>query len=499
MNNMNEELVTPPLRKSFYWKISLALLILFVGLGIAFILITSTSAKRYYEETAQRLNARVAAEMLLEVNPFVDGKVNEEALGIIMHSMMAVNPSIEVYLLDPEGKILSFVVLDKKVKLQSVELDPVKQFLREGGASYILGNDPRNPGRATIFSAAEVRDTGQLLGYVYMVLASEEYDNVMASLWQSHILRIGAWSFGLVLAAALIISLLIIWWFTRNLRSIQTMVRKFEAGDHTARVDIKQDDELGVLSGSINRMADTIMRNIEELKQVDNLRKELIANVSHDLRTPLSIIQGYVETLNIKKDSLTEAQQQKYLDIILNSCNKLKRLVNDLFELSKLESRQIIPKAEPFALQDLLHDVVVKYQILAQEKSLEVVTDIDLSASQVLADLAMIERVIQNLVDNALKFTPPQGKISIRAEQHEDQVLVEVHNSGSAIRQEDQALIFNRYFMGNAPRTSGSGLGLAIVRNILEIHQSTIQVRSSDSEGTTFFFRLPLAGSPVIA
>ena len=488
---------SPSLRKSLYWKIALALLIIFIGLGMAFIVITSKSAERYYEETAQRLNARVAAEMLLEVNPFVDGKVNEEALGIIMHSMMAVNPSIEVYLLDPEGKILSFVVLDKKVKLQSVELEPVRQFIRESGASYILGNDPRNPGRATIFSAAEVREAGQLLGYVYMVLASEEYDTVMASLWQSHILRIGTWSFGLVLLAALIISLLVIWWFTRSLRKIQTMVKNFESGDHDARVAVRQDDELGQLSYSINRMADTIVQNIEELKQVDHLRKELIANVSHDLRTPLAIIQGYVETLNIKKDTLSEVQKQKYLDIILNSCEKLKRLVNDLFELSKLESRQIKPNVEPFALHDLLHDLVVKYQMLAQNKALEVQTEIDLSASQVYADLAMIERVIQNLMDNALKFTPPDGKISIKARQMEDQVLVEVNNSGSVIKEEEQSFIFNRFFMGNTPRKEGTGLGLAIVRNILEIHQSSIQVRSNPSEGTTFFFKLPLAGRPV--
>jgi len=485
------------LRKSLFWKIALALLILFICLGLAFILITSHSANRYYEETAQRLNAQVAAEMLLEVNPFVDGEVNEEALGIIMHSMMAVNPSLEVYLLDPEGSILSYVVLDKKVKLKSVDLRPVTKFINETGASYTLGDNPRNPGQETIFSAAEVRDEGNLLGYVYMVLVSEEHDNIMASLWQSHILRIGTWSFGLVLLAALIISLLVIWWFTRSLRRIQTMVKKFESGDHDARVEVKQDDELGQLSYSINRMADTIVHNIEELQQVDNLRKELIANVSHDLRTPLAIIQGYVETLYMKKDHLSAAQKQKYLDIILNSCEKLKRLVNDLFELSKLESRQIKPNVEPFALHDLLHDVVVKYQVLAEEKSLEVISTVDLSASQVNADLAMIERVIQNLMDNALKFTPPEGKICIKAEQLEDQVLVEINNSGSVIKEEDQYFIFNRYFMGNTPRTHGTGLGLAIVRNILEIHQSSIQVRSNASEGTTFFFRLPLAGSPV--
>jgi len=479
------------LRNSLFWKIAIALFTLFLLLGLAFIFITSFASKRYYEETAQRLNADVAEQMLAEVNPFVNGEVNKEALGTIMHSMMAVNPSLEVYLLDPEGEILSFVVLDKKVKLSRVSLSPVQEFLSSKGKNYILGDDPRNPGRSTIFSATEVKDDQKLLGYVYMVLASEEYDNVMASLWQSHILRIGTWSFLLVLVTALIISLLVIWWFTRSLRKIQTMVRSFEEGDLNARVEVKQKDELGALSHSINKMADTIVRNIEELKQVDHLRKELIANVSHDLRTPLAIMQGYIETLNIKKDSLSEAQKQKYLDIVLKSSNKLKRLVNDLFELSKLEARQIEPKCETFSLPDLLHDVAMKYQILAQEKSLKLETHLDKQSALVHADLAMIDRVLQNLLDNALKHTPDAGTIRINARQEGEEVKVEVNNSGSFIEEKEQGKIFDRYFMGKEPRVNGSGLGLAIVRNILEIHQSHIGVRSNTQEGTTFFFSLP--------
>ena len=125
------------LRNSLFWKIAIALFTLFLLLGLAFIFITSFASKRYYEETAQRLNADVAEQMLAEVNPFVNGEVNKEALGTIMHSMMAVNPSLEVYLLDPEGEILSFVVLDKKVKLSRVSLSPVQEFLSSKGKNYI--------------------------------------------------------------------------------------------------------------------------------------------------------------------------------------------------------------------------------------------------------------------------------------------------------------------------------------------------------------------------
>ena len=148
--------------------------------------------------------------MLLEVNPFVNGKVNEEALGKIMHSMMAVNPNLEVYLLDPQGKILSFVVLDKKVKLQYVSIEPIQTVSGRQGKSLIYGDDPRNPGKSKIFSATPVYENEKHLGYVYMILASEESENVAATLQESYLLKIGVQSFILTLVAAFIISMVIL-------------------------------------------------------------------------------------------------------------------------------------------------------------------------------------------------------------------------------------------------------------------------------------------------
>ena len=171
--------------------------------------------------------------------------------------------------------------------------------------------------------------------------------------------------------------------------------------------------------------------------------------------------------------------------------------MNDLFELTKLEARQIEPKPETFALQDLLHDIAMKYQFLAEEKSLKLETKLKHTSALVHADLAMIERVMQNLLDNALKYTPPDGTIRIHAEQCDEEVCIKINNSGSTINEEEKELIFNRYFMGKEPRANGSGLGLAIVRNILEIHHSSINVSSNQEEGTTFFFSLPLVKGPV--
>lgn len=480
-------------RDSLFWKISILFFLILVLLGVGYTVITITMAKRYSDETTQRLNASVASHMLLEVTPFIDGKVNEEALGKIMHSMMAVNPGLEVYLLDPQGKILSFVVLDKKVKLQYVSIDPIKKFIDANGKSLTYGDDPRNPGKSKIFSATAVYEKENLQGYVYMVLASEEYENIATTLQESYLLKIGTQSFIVTLIAALVIGLLVLWLLMKSLREIIRAVRKFSDGDLESRIPIRSKGELAALSESVNNMADTILKNMQELKEVDKLRRDLIANISHDIRTPISIIHGYVETLIMKHETLDSQKQQEYLQTIIKSTERLKRLMTDLFELSKLESRQIKPKMEPFFMSDLLQDIGRKYKLLALERNIELETDLPSKIPVVCADIALIERVLQNLIDNALNYTPENGKIKIQMQESNNQVNVRIINTGQGINKEELPKIFDRYYkVENSKASRGTGLGLAIVKNILEIHHTDIQVESENHGNTTFSFDLPM-------
>lgn len=484
------------IKESLFWRIAVLFFLILVLLGASYTVITISMAKRYSDETTQKLNADVASQMLLEVTPFVNGKVNEEALGKIMHSMMAVNPGLEVYLLDPQGKILSFVVLDKKVKLQYISLEPVKAFLKDNGRSLIYGDDPRNPGKSKIFSATEVYEDGKHLGYVYMVLVSEESENIATALQESYLLKIGVQSFILTLGAALITGILVLWLLMRSLRDIIQTVKKFSEGDLSARIPIRSKGELAQLSQTVNAMADTILRNMEELKEVDKLRRDLIANISHDIRTPISIIHGYVETLIMKHETLDARKQQEYLQTIIKSTERLKRLMTDLFELSKLESRQIKPKMESFFIFDLLQDLSRKYKLLAQERNIALETELPGKMPVVCADIALIERALQNLIDNALNYTPEKGKVTIKLQEDNRQVNISVANTGPGIASEELPKIFDRYYkIENNKSSRGTGLGLAIVKNILEIHQSDIRVMSEAKGETVFSFNLPLVST----
>ena len=481
--------------KSFYWRIALAITLVMTVVGFAYIMITTIASKNYFLETTQKLNASVAEYLVKEAPPFKNGEVNEEALGVIMHSMMAVNPSIEVFLLDPEGEILSFVVLDSKVKLKRVDIAPIKDFISTNGSEFILGDDPRSNGYQTIFSATEVIEDGKLLGYVYITLASEKFEDVAAGLLGSYWLKLTLNSFLVTMVVALLIALLLTALLTKNLREIVKTVNKFKDGDLKARMpELKSNSELSVLASTFNQMADNILHNMEELKNVDSLRRELIANVSHDLRNPLAVINGYVETMMIKGDQITVAERDLYLKIINDSSDKLTKLVADLFELSKLESGQVQLKMEPFKIQELLFDACMKYELFAKAKNINLIADISSSLPVVEADLYLMDRVIQNLIDNAVKYSPENGNITLKAFycQTTFKVCVSVKNTGSGIPQKDLDSLFKRYYMVDKEKKGieGSGLGLAIVQKIMEIHDSNIKVISDSSSFTEFVFEL---------
>ncbi len=487
---------------SLYWKISAIFLLLLIVIGFAYVKITVDTTQAYFQEKNQKLNVALAAHLVEEVKPtFTDGKVHEAAMDKIMHSMMATNPSIEVYLLDNNGKILNYVAPYKKVKLKSVNLSPIKEFLKTKGEKFVKGDDPRNINLQKEFSVAPVLEDGKKVGYVYVVLASEEYDMAASEVFDDYILRLGGKTMLLTLGTALIVGLFLIWLITRNLNTIIETVKKFKDGDLKARIPVKSKGELSQLSTNFNDMADTIVENIDKMKASENLRRELVANVSHDLRTPLAVIHGYIETLMMKEGSITKAESKKYLTTILQSTEKLKKLVEDLFELSKLEAKEIEPHKEPFFITELIQDISQKHKLLALEKNITIVPAISEAIPMVHADVSLIERVLQNLIDNAIKFTEDGGIITIETHQLEKNVEIKVTDTGVGISENEIPYVFDRYHAKSKvdsidsdidSRKVSTGLGLAIVKKILEIHNATINLTSKLNHGTSFSFKLPV-------
>lgn len=479
---------------SLFLKLSFIFFLLLLSSSLLYFYFSLNMAEMHFMEKNQKLNAGIAKGLIEEHNPFTDGKLNSTATHDIMHSMMGVNPYIEVYLLNSEGRILDHVAPYKKVKVESVGLGPIQKFIETGGEEMVLGDDPRNPGKTKVFSAARVEENGATLGYVYVILASEEYDTVSDKLLGSYILKLGYRYGAITLVAALLIGILAIWFITKNLQKVISTVNRFRNGEMSARIKVTKGGEINGLAEAFNEMADTIVGNIEDLKSMENLRRELVGNVSHDLRTPLAVIHGYIETLMIKKDKLSEAEQTKYLNRALEGTEKLKGLVEELFELSKLEAKHVEPVKEPFFINELMDDISQKYALLAGAKEIKIKSELNTKPCLVYADVRLIERVLQNLIDNAIKYTPKKGEITLRINNQEHQVEIEVADTGSGIPKDQIPFVFDRYHIGDKRISldkNSTGLGLAIVKRILEIHNANIQLNSKLGEGTSFRFALP--------
>lgn len=487
-------MTTQKLFSTLFWKISIIFFSILLLLSSIYTLISVDTVKMYFQEASQKLNLQIAPHIVSDYKCFDQGKPNQEELKKVFHDVMIINPSLELYMLDTEGKILTYYAPKKKIKAEYVPLDPINKCLTSKEKRLILGMDPRNPEREKAFSAAEIYENGIHRGYIYVILGSEEYESTLQLILGSYIIRLGLGTMGVTLFAAFSIGLIALGLITRNIKKIIIVIRKFKNGDLSARIDFKGRGELNEFATSYNEMADTIVENMEKIKILDTNRRKLVANISHDLRTPLATIQGYVETIILKKDILPEADKQKYIDTILRSTIYLRRMVDDLFELSKFEAKEIKPNPEQFSIAELLQDIYQKNLIIAESAKIQLSNKFPKDLPFVYTDLKMLEQVIQNLLDNAFKFTPEKGRVILSLEKSDNGVIFNIEDSGCGIAEEDLNYIFDRYHRAsqiNFQRNSGLGLGLTIVKKILDLQNIRYTVSSEKNVGTKFSLELP--------
>jgi signal transduction histidine kinase len=254
-------------------------------------------------------------------------------------------------------------------------------------------------------------------------------------------------------------------------------------------------DEIDQLSQSFVDMSARIQDQLLQLKENDRLRRELVSNISHDLRTPLSAMQGYLETLLIKGETLSRDEWNRYLKTARRHTLRLNELIGDLFELSKLDSVGVAPNLEAFSVAELLQDVSQEFELEAENKNIRLSIELDADNAFTVADIGLIQRVLENLVRNAIRFTPEGGEVTLSISRQPDSVAVAVTDTGCGIPDREIPRIFDRFYRSEQDddaRPGSSGLGLAIVKRILDLHDSRITVASKIDTGTRFEFELPL-------
>ena len=478
---------------SLRFKLGLLLVVLFTVVGTGVLGAVLSGAKHYSDEVNYRLNREAAAHIVGTIDPFMpDGSVNKDALKGVFMDVMVVNPTLEVYLIDTDGTVLAYDAPEEKILRHSVDVTAAKAFLGSDGIELVLGDDPRSLEDRKPISVAEVDRDGELQGYLYIILGGQAFEGAVGALQESYILRWGATSiFGAFLVAVLA-GLGALGALTRPLERLRLAMQDFREEGHAEPLKVGTTDEIGALTADFNEMAARIAKQVELLRVTDEERRQFVANISHDLRTPTATVQGYLETLLIKSEILGEGERETYLRTCLKQVERLSKLVDELFELARLEARDVEPEFERFNLAELASDIVAKYRGTSGEISLEL--EIGTGSLDVEGDVGLIERVFDNLIDNALRFSPAGGAVRVTVLQAagEDSGWIEarVVDSGAGVPDASRERIFERFFRGENPGGAGTGLGLAIVKRVVELHGGTVEVEEA-TVGATFLVRLP--------
>ncbi|NYT38995.1 HAMP domain-containing histidine kinase [Allopusillimonas soli] len=418
-----------------------------------------------------------------------------DAVRTLFSQLMAVNPSVELYLLDNQGRIVGDAAPSGHLKRRQIDLEPIRRFL-SGARLPILGDDPRSTAARKVFSVAPVRVDGRNAGYVYVVLQGETHDTAVESRVMDGVLAPSLLTLGLVGLLALVMGLLAFRLITRPLRALTQAVRQFDANGEKAAALADTDadhppaDEISILREAFAQMGRRIAEQWQALARQDQQRRDLMASISHDLRTPLTSLHGYLETLRIKDHMLGTQERHRYLDIAIAQSAKVGHLAQELFELARLESGLVRPELEIFSLAELAQDVTQKYALAAQARGQAMSVDMT-PLPPVRADLAMVERVLTNLLDNAIRHNPSGTRIQLRLRAVDNtRVEVDVMDDGPPLPEAVRNTLFEY-----APQKSGGGsggLGLIVVQRLLMLQGEKISLVEQRGQ-TIFRFYLPMA------
>lgn len=479
--------------RSLYLRLGLILCSLFAVIALIFIAILAYLSNLLIDEQAQRTNADLAMYIVREHHAIGPKTLDISGMTTLFGYVTIVNPMVDAYLLDTEGRILTSSSGVDRLQRSMVRLEPLVAYLEGKRSLPIVGDNPRDADHKHVFSVAPIRVGGNTIGYIYVVLARSPFSR-FDMMYNSYIVKAASFFFLVSLLFAGITGMLLFRSLTNRLQRLTSAVEAFKERRYAQAVSFpsgnQRNDEIDTLIGAFSEMSERILSQIQLLEQNDQLRRESIANASHDLRTPLAAMQGYLETLLLKGEALSGDLRRQYLEIAHRHGKRLELLIEKMFELARLDSPESRLSMERFPIDEFAADVVQKFRLQAEERLIQLSVQVGDPGCFVEGDVGLIERVFENLIDNALRHTPAHGRIDIAVKRVNKHIAITVADTGEGIAPKLLPRIFDRFASLHDSQQRTTGLGLAIVKRILALHDSEISVQSKLGQGTVFSFSL---------
>lgn len=361
----------------------------------------------------------------------------------------------------------------------------VNETFSTKSTAFLEGSNNMLKGKSLAVSAPILESNDKVIGAVVLYSPIESVSKDLGD-----VLKVLGFSILIALIISGIITIGLSLSFTKPLNKMKHTATALAEGDYTARTNIVQKDEIGDLANTIDLLSTRLDEASKESENLENMRKEFISNISHELRTPITVLRGSLEAL--KDGVITDSEQiREYYDELLSESIHLERLVNDLLELSRLQNTDFNIEFSPINLCDVINDSTRAMKKIATTKNISIISEVPIKELIILGDYSRLRQMIINVLDNGIKFSSVGQSVIIKLTT-EKELSLSITDKGHGIPLKDIPYIFDRFHKDNSSENrKGTGLGLAITKQIADRHQIKIAVKSIPEDGTTFSFIFP--------
>ena len=472
------------LRSKFFWRnlLSYAIVISFTTFVVSYLLTVKT------EEFVREESRKDFTEKLNLLAPFLEQKENwnYDKLESIF-AKASQDSGTRVTVIDSGGYVIYDSSLHYRELENHIDRPEIINAIRTGWGESTRYSESLNA--PMLYVAKRIGNFNQLV--LRFSIPMEALDKQLEEI--RYVLGIGALVGMLV---SLLLALFLAKRITRPIAAITSVAEAISRGNYNARLKYFPRNELGTLGHSINRLAEAVQANISKREKMQKIRKQFSSNASHELKTPLTSIKGYVETL--QEGAIDDpATARRFLGIISSNIERITSLVTDLLNLATIEANQDMITLEKVHWDTIIQEVYARQEIHLQKKKIDFQINSDKNIPSVTGSRNAMTHILDNLLQNALNYTSEGGKISINLNQNDQQVLLSVKDTGIGISKKNQSRVFERFYRVDKARArdvGGTGLGLAIVKHLVIQIQGTIKVESELDVGSIFTVTLPIHG-----